>query len=114
MPAAAQNAQVVHTISEAREDLRNGNTALAARYKAIGRGEQIVERGAGDARDLPCDARRDVLAVEPLQKWLGIPRIDLARSAPHEEEDDVAGLRVFTHAQGRAFALGRQEAVLPQ
>ena len=103
--------QVVHACADVRKQVTDGNAALAVVAELPGTLEHIahvVELG-GVGLDL------DRLAVFAIEPGLGVERIELGRTAVHEQEDDARALRpgnaaAWERAGFPACAAGRARA----
>ena len=89
---AADEADVVHALRDVREQRRDVAPALAVFLELPGTPQQrrIALRELADDRAVALGQR---LAVELLERRLRVERVDLARPADHEQEDDRLRLR---------------------
>jgi hypothetical protein len=101
----AHQAEIVRAGSDVRDEVRKLDAALPVRLEGTWAGQHGgVRLGEGQAQILG-HLRRQRLAAPLLQFGLGVEKIDLARAALHEHEDDVLRL-------GREVGFARRQRIL--
>jgi hypothetical protein len=94
------HAQVIGTASQIRKQFTHYHAAVALRRKLERRGN---EPSAFLRFRNPCG----LFAFVVLQRWLGVKRIDVRRTAVHEQVNHPFGARLEVRACDRATGWGR-------